>query len=227
MTDARRLIRLSGLTLVAAGALLLPLVISGPSSIADVGTGRWRLVQNAAFLHHLLLLFGLFGLLAAQLRQAGVLGLFAFLVTSLGNAIDGGVRLIQLTALSALAGHPAADDALICTPFFPPATRSAAQFIARACESWDFGMLSAWFAAGRLSLMGGAVLLGVAIARAGVLPRAAGAFLALGSLVGLIDFFAALPSLVDSVANASIGAGYLWCGAALFASSETAPASTG
>jgi len=217
MNDGGRLIRLSGVALVVAGLLYLPLLLDGWRSVVDVGTGRWQLVTTAATVHHFILLFGLVGILAAQLRRGGVLGSLGFVVASLGNALVAGVGLVEITILPALAANPAADAALICTPFFPAATRSGQAFTELACTDWAFGPLAGWVGAGWLTLIAGSILLGLAIARAGVLPPAVGLVLAGGWLAELAGVFVPLPVLVENVAYLAIAGAYVWCGAILVA----------
>lgn len=217
MNDPARLIRLSGVALVLAGLLYLPQLLDGWRSVIDVGSGRWRLVTTAETVHHLIMLFGLVGLLAAQLRRGGALGTIAFVVASLGHAVVAGIRLVEVTVLPALAANPAADAALICTPFFPPATRSGQTFTELACSDWGFGALAGWTGAGTATLIGGSLLLGLAIARAGVLPPAAGITLSAGWLLELVGQFVPLPVALENVAYLAIAGAYIWCGAILFA----------
>jgi hypothetical protein len=217
MSDAATLVRTSGLALALAGVAYLPLALGGWSSIADVGSDRWWLVLSASTVHHFLLLFGLFGLLVAQLGRARLLGTVAFTVASLGNAIVGAIGLVQLTILPALGGHPSADDALICTPFYPAATQAATAFIEQACASWDFGALAAWVGGGRIALAIGSILVGITIVRARVLPVAAGFALALGWVIQLVGFVVPLPSPVTGLAYLAVAGAYVACGVSLLA----------
>lgn len=213
MPDARNLIRTSGLTLVAAGVLYLPLpFIPSWTRIEDIGTPIWQLVYHLATLHHFVLLFGLFGLFAAQAHRAGGLGLIAFIVTSLGNALVGGIGIVQLTILPVLAANPDVQAMLICTPFYAPATASAEGFIASACAAWNFDVLGSWAGASWLLLMVGSIALGVAIARAGVLPRWPGLLLVLGWLYVAGGLLFPLPDAIANLGLAVIGAGYAACG---------------
>lgn len=215
MSDARPLVRLGGVAFAAAGVLYLPLLLGEWRGVEDIGTSRWWLVYGAATTSHFFLQFGLFGLLAAQLRNGGVFAIVAFVVASVGNAICGGIGIVQLTLLPALSAHPVAHEGLICTPFYPPATRSAAAFIDQACQSWAFGSLEAWLTGGALALTAGSIALGISIVRAQVLPRISGVALSVGWTAQLAGLAVALPYTVSAIVYATIAAAYVWIGAAL------------
>lgn len=216
MTDPRTLARLSGLAMLAAGLLYLPLPFIGSwRSMADIGGRNWWIVYHMATIHHFFLLFGLFGLFSVQLREAGRLGVVAFVLASLGNALVGGIGIVQTTVLPALAANAGAESSLDCTPFYRPATRAAEGFIATACSGWNFDVLGVWFAISWLTLLVGGIALGIATAMARVIPWPAGVLVALGYLVMLAGIAVPLPELAGSSAIAIAGIGYAWCGWAL------------
>lgn len=214
MTDARQLIRLSGAALLAAGLLYLPLpFIDAWRGIPDIGGRNWWIAYHMATIHHFFLMFGLFGILAAQLEQAGKFGVAAFVVAALGNAMAGGIGIVQTTMLPALASHADAASGLICTPFYPPATKAAVGFIESACVDWRFDAMYAWVEASWLTLFAGAIAVGGAVASAGVLPRAAGALVALGYAVLLAAFvWPRLPYVIENSGIVIVGLGWAWCG---------------
>src|SRR3970040_556615 len=183
MTDARSLVRASGLALAAAGILYVPLpFIPGWSALEDIGTTNWWIGYYMATIHHFVLLFGLFGLFVAQRVQAGMLGLIAFVLASLGNALVGGVGMIQTTILPVFAANPDAQGMLICTPFYMAATQAAQGFIDTACANWNFDVLATWVGVSWLTFLVGSILLGIAIARAAVVPRWSGLLVTAGWL---------------------------------------------
>jgi hypothetical protein len=218
MTDARVVIRSSGLMLAAAGVLYLPLpFLSGWTRIEDIGGSNWWVAYYLATIHHFFLLFGLFGLFIVQLRAAGLFGVIAFAVASLGNALVGGIGIVQITILPVFAANPDVQPMLICTPFYTPATAAAEGFIATACAAWNFDVLGMWVGAAWLSLLLGSIALGVAIARAGVLPRAAGLALVVGWLWSAAALFLPVPEYAANLGIAVVGAAYVACGSVICA----------
>jgi hypothetical protein len=215
--NASDLLRASGLSAAIAGLLYLPLpLIPSWSALEDIGTGNWWLAYSLGTIHHFFLLFGLFGIFAAQLREAGWLGIIAFVLASLGNALVGGIGMIELTILPVLAASPDVQPMLICTPFHSPATRAAEGFIATACANWSFDVLAAWAGISRLALMLGSVLLGISIAFARVLPRSAGLLITLGWLCQAAGSFLPIPQAIGSLGLTVVGVGYVVCGSALW-----------
>lgn len=217
MTDSRILVRFGGLAMLAAGLLYLPLPFIGSwLSMADIGERNWWIARHLATIHHFVLLFGLFALFCAQLARAGWLGVIAFVLASTGNALVGGLGIVQTTILPALAANPGAESALDCTPFYRPATRAAEGFLATACEAWNFDVLDIWLGAAWSTLLLGGIALGVAVVKARVLPMLAGGLVSLGYLVLVAAIALPLPELAGVVALAIAGAGYAWCGWALW-----------
>ena len=214
MTDGRQLIRLAGAALLVASLLYLPLpFIDSWRGIPDIGGRNWWIAYLMATIHHFFLMFGLFGILAAQLERAGRFGVAAFVIAALGNAMVAGIGIVQTTVLPALASHADAASGLICTPFYPPATRSAQGFIASACVDWHFDALYAWVEASWLTLIAGAIAIGGSVVSAGVLPRAAGALVALGyaaTLAALV--WPRLPYVIENSGIVIAGIGWAWCG---------------
>jgi hypothetical protein len=192
----------------------LPLV-EGWIGIANIGRPAWQAVYHAATIHHVVLPFGLVAIFAAQLGAAGRLGVAAFALAALGNALVGGIGIVQVTVLPALAAHPDGQGALDCLPFYLPATQSAAGFLDAACASWRFGVLDTWFVVAWLTLSTGALLLGAAIVVARVLPRPSGVLIVLGHLALVVGALLGRPEAVGVYGLAIAGAGYAWSGWAL------------
>jgi hypothetical protein len=224
MTNIRTLVRASALALAVAGILYVPLpFIPGWTALEDIGTRNWLVAYSMATIHHFFLLFGLFGLFVAQRVEAGLLGLAAFVSASLGNALVGGVGMIQITILPVFAANPDTQGMLICTPFYMAATQSAQGFIDAACANWDFDALAAWAGVAWLTFVAGSILLGIAIARAAVVARWSGLLVTAGWLYSGAANFLPVPALVGSLGFTMIGVGYLACGASLFARAGAPP----
>jgi hypothetical protein len=208
--------RSGGALLALAGFMYLPIpLFDAWRGINDIGGDSWWIVYTIATTHHFCLLFGLFTVFAGQFEKAGLLGVVAFVVASLGNALVGGVGLIQMTILPALFGNPETRAMLVCTPFYPPATEAAAGFIESACEAWDFRLLFAIVTASWLTLIAGSVLLGVSIALARVLPVVGGLLIVAGWLVNFASLLLPAPELAANAAYLLIGLGYAWVGGAI------------
>jgi hypothetical protein len=217
MTDVGKLVRLSGIPLAVAGLLYVPMpFIPGWTAMEDIGTTNWWIVYYMATIHHFLLLFGLFGLFVAQRVQAGSLGLIAFVLASLGNALVGGIGMIQTTILPVFAANPDAQGMLICTPFYMAATQAAQGFIDTACANWNFDVLATWLGVSWLTFLLGSILLGIAIARAGVVPRWSGLLVTAGWLYTGAGLLFPIPESIGGLGLTAIGLGYLVCGASLF-----------
>lgn len=216
MADARNLIRLSGFALAIAGLVCVPIpFIPAWSSTQDVGTATWEIAYHLGGAHHLILLPGLAGLLAVHGGRAGPLLVTGFVLTMLGNALAAGMDIVHLTILPVLAASPETQGLLVCTPFHTPATRAAEGFIATACGSASFDVLANWLGAARITLLSGSIALGIAVARARVLPAWPGIALVAGAAYAGIAAVAPLPLAVANLGLAAIGAAYVAWGAAL------------
>lgn len=177
------LVRSGGLLAIAAGAsmVLSPLVHPESSQSA-----AWVPVHLLHFATLIGVLLALVGISARQLREAGRLGLSAFLVAFLG------------TAMSLLEGR----EHLFSHDFGQGTPVGLWQLI---LTSFVFGI--------------GYVLLGVAVFRAGVLPRGAGILLAVGGPI--VAFSPPIGVLaVIAVGHALFGLGLAWAGYALWTGTE-------
>lgn len=213
MTDVGKLLRAGGAVLVIAGVLYVALpFVPATHGLDRIGTTNWWAERYLEALHHFLLPFGLVALFAVQRERAAVPGLVAFVAATLGNALAGAVDVIWITILPVMAANPEGQAALICLPFYEPATEAARGFIASACEGWNFGMLGFWHAAAWFILLFGSVTLGLVIARAQVLRPWPGVLLVIGWLGMLAGVVVPIPEVVAGLAYAVVGTAYAWCG---------------
>ncbi len=184
------LIRWSGVATMV-GAAYIPLYpLLHPSTDAEgYASAAWVPVHLLAYLSMVLLMFGLVGLVARQLRAAGRLGVLGFCLAFVGTALvimeaREHTFVMPLLALQAAGERPD-----------PPGL-------------WFLVLSSALFGLGY-------VVLGVASARARVIPPAAAVLFAVGAPI-----LAFSPPIgiraVELLAGASFGAGMLWLGYALF-----------
>lgn len=219
MTDIDKLVRAGGAVLVLAGILYIAVpFVPETQGLDRIGTTNWLVESYLGTLHHFLLPFGLFALFAVQREPAGLPGLIAFVAATLGNALAAAVDVVWLTVLPVMAASPEGQAALICLPFYEPATEAARGFIAAACEGWDFAVLGIWNGASWLALLFGSIMLGLVIMRAQVLRPWSGLLLVIGWLGMLAGVVAPIPEAVAGAAYAVVGAAYAWCGIEVWAS---------
>ena len=155
------------------------------------GSAAWAPVHLMPYIGLVLALLGLIGLFVGQLQRGGRLGLIAFLTAFIGAALT-------------LTG--AAQEAFD----LPVIAAQAPQLV----EGEPPGLPFLIFTAVLFSL--GFILLGIAIARAAVFPRAAGGLLAVSAPVWA---FAGplLPEWVFTVGSVLFAIGLMWLGSALWA----------
>jgi hypothetical protein len=180
------LIRWSGLGTIVAGALVTTLPLVHPNhDAAGYTSAIWVPAHLMPHAGAVLALFGLVGLLARQLERAGWLGVFGFVTAFIGTA-------------SLLTG--AMVEAFII-PFIGLQTPDVVDGPPPPGIGEAFMTISILFAVGY-------VVLGVATARAGVLPRSVGVLLAVGAAALMFG---------DTVATGVFGNENLWgVGFALF-----------
>lgn len=186
-----KLVRWTGLSTIVAGIIFAAIQPIHPADVVgSVNTSAWAIITGLKTAMCLLLLLGITGLYARQVNKAGWLGLAGFLLFSLSWAIQ---------------------TAFVFTESFilPPMASLAPKFVdgilgisyGRASEV-DLGATPAIYqlVVGGGYMLGG-LIFGIAIVRAGVLPRWAGGLLAataaLTPLAGLfphnIQRLAAMP----------------------------------
>jgi hypothetical protein len=206
--SAATLIRWSGVALLAAGILhfLSEILHPGggdPPTAAAVLGSPYAALHTLAIVSIVLVLLGLVGLYARLAAVAGWPGLVGFLASFAGYALLMGVVFYDAYVTPALARNaPALLDRtspLLAGPTFLIPTILA-------------GML----------ILVGLLVFGVAIMRAGVLPRWAGLVLAIGGL--LLGPGTALPHPVFLLGALLVDAALAWLGFALWADRPGVPA---
>jgi len=189
--NSQTLIRWSGMALLVAGILYLAGIFHPPDTLEGVLSPAWTPVHYVISIHHVFLVFGLIGLYAYQAEKAGRLGLIAFILTAATNAMFPTFALFEAALMPTLVADPA--------------TRSLADPTAGGA----FGTLI--LGAVVVALVG-YILFGIAIMRAGVLPRWAGLLIMVGWV--LLFFGSGLPvlALIKPIGIVLAGLGYAWCG---------------
>jgi hypothetical protein len=178
-----------GLASTAAGILLLLghlLDLGGDSDYGTVLGGA--LVLTA----HLVLVFALVGLYAAQAHQSGLLGSLGMVLSVVGTTLVCGVVLVEIAGASG-----AEVDAVL-----------------------GAGLPGALALLGGLAFLIGLILFGVATMRAGVFPRWAGLLLIVGDVVfGAASFAGAAATIFEIIGALITCLALVWLGLSLLSNS--------
>ena len=176
--------------------------IHPPDVVSSVTTGAWAIITPLKTVMCLLLLLGIAGIYARQVKEAGWLGLAGFLLFGLGWAL--------ITAF-----------VFVETVIMPPLASVAPKFVegflgipgGHASEV-NLGALPTVYALNGVLYMLGPVLFGIATFRAGILPRWAAGLLAVTA--ALTPLAALLPHDIQRLAAMPMGLGLAWLGYALW-----------
>lgn len=161
------LTRAAGLCAVAAGLIFIVVQINHPPmDVSSVTSTEWEIRFTAKLVMCGLALAGITGMYLSQVRQIGVLGLIGYLLLGAFYVLEAGVEFMGGFVLPALADDsPGYVDDLLAA-----STGGSA--------SGDIGLLQTVFAVVGVCYIGGGLVFGVALFRAGVLARWAALLLA-------------------------------------------------
>lgn len=197
------LIRWSGLAAVLAGLSYgLVGVFHPPNTVFAVSTAPWLITHILAMATSIFGLPGLTGLYARQAEKSGWPGLAGYLLLSLWLALILGFTFVEVFILPALA---------TAAPMFVDAWLG--MFNGTAGEISLGALPTVWLVAGPLYILGG-VLFGIATFRSGMLPRWAGALLAVGTALGPLA--ALLPLDLQPKVAVPVGIALIWLGYSLW-----------
>jgi hypothetical protein len=178
-----------GLASIVAGALLLLGHLLNLGGDPEYGT---VLGSASVLVAHVLLVFALVALYAAQAGPSGLLGSVGMVLSVIGTTLASGVVLAEI------AGASGAEVEAVT----------------------GSGLSGALSLLGGLSFLVGLILFGVATMRAGVFPRPAGLLLIVGDLVFGAASFSGSAALVVEVLGALVTcAAFVWLGLALLSGS--------
>jgi len=151
----QKLIRWSGMSLMLGGiTLIVHYIMHPPGETAQYTLyPLWALSHWLGGATHLLILFGLVGLYIRQSEKVGLLGWIGFILAFVGNALFAGGQVYWGAVLQPFIGVQAPDW---LEPNSPLLTSSAFRFAAAVTF---------------IPLLIGFLLLGIAVLRAGMLPR--------------------------------------------------------
>jgi hypothetical protein len=202
------------MSVLLAGVCYVLVGIFHPANVpSSVVTTRWEIVHLLACAMCFFGLLGLAGLYARQAMRTGWVGFVGYVLLSLWLVLIMGFSFVEAFILPHLA---AASPALVHAwmgMFNGPA------------GSFDLGVLpTLWTATGIIYIFGG-LLFGIATFRGGILPRYAGALLALSTV--LAPTAALLPNASQPKIAIPAGVALAWLGYALWSEQRTqvAPAS--
>ena len=200
--------RLAGLAALLAGlCYVLVGILHPPNVAASVTSTRWETVHVVACAMCFFGLLGLIGLYARQATRAGWLGLVGFVLLSLWFVLIMGFSFVEAFILPKLATTDPKFVAAWFGMLIGPATKTS------------LGALpTLWTLSGPIYIAGG-LAFGIATFRARVLPRWAGALLAVGT--ALAPVAAVLPNASQPKIAIPVGVAFIWLGYALCSERQT------
>ena len=204
------LLRLAGLSAVVAGLCYVFVGIFHPANVASaVTTTRWEVVHVVACVMCFFGLVGMAGLYARQSLKSGWLGLVGYLLLSLWLVMITGFSFVEAFVLPQVATS------------VPELVRSWMGMFNGPAGTFDLGALpTIWTLTAPAYILGG-LLFGIATFRAGILPRWAGALLALSTVLAPVA--ALLPNASQPKTAITMGVALAWLGYALWSEHRTQP----
>ena len=163
------LTRAAGGAAAVAGLLFIGVQVNHPAmDVSSVGSTEWVLRNTVKVVLSALALGGVTGMYLRQVRQTGWLGLVGWVLSAVGFLVMGSVAFVAAYVLPTLADTAPryVDDVLVAASGGHPVG--------------DIGLMQGVFLVSAVAYVGGGVTLGVALFRARVLARGAGALRGVG-----------------------------------------------
>ena len=197
------LLRLAGLSALVAGICYVLVGIFHPANAASsVTMTRWAIVHFIACAMCFFGLLGITGLYARQAKQVGWIGLIGYVLFSLCLVLIMGFSFIEAFILPRLA---------TTDPQFLVGWMG--MLVGPTSKVYLGALPALWTLTAPIYILGG-VLFGFATFRAGILPRWAGALLAIGTLLAPVA--ALLPNASQPKTAIPVGLALAWLGCALW-----------
>ncbi|PAQ15716.1 hypothetical protein CD798_05105 [Bacillaceae bacterium SAOS 7] len=197
------LIRWAGLFAILAGILYIGIQLIHPSdNISSVNSSSWLIVACLTSVMSLCSLIGVVGIYARQVEKAGWLGLVGFVIFSLFWLISIVFSFIEAFILPLLTND------------FPKFVEGFIGILGGTESEVNLGFFPTLAPISGIMYVLGGLLLGIATARAQVLPRFAAILLAVASVVTLTA--AVIPHPFDRVLAVPMGVALIWLGYALW-----------
>jgi hypothetical protein len=203
-----RLRHAAGLSALIAGTCYVFVGIFHPANIpSSVLTTRWEVVHVLACAMAFFGVLGMAGLYARQAVKTGWLGLAGFLMLELWLVLIMGFSFVEAFILPHIASASPAFVQAWMGMFNGPA------------GTFDLGVLpTVWTLTAPIYILGG-LSFGVATFRAGILPRWAGALLALSTVLAPVAVL--LPNASQPKTAIPMGIALAWLGYALWTEQRT------
>ena len=206
MTSTQKLIRWSTLAWLVSALTGIFSTFFAPSDYAQgsMGSSLWMPTHAALVVSYMLFIFGLIGVHLSQADKAGWLGSTGFGLSFLSLIVLTAQLVVSTWILPVLAALPEMPKtaAALLDPSGPLAAFSTAVYVVY------------------IPTVIGLVLLGIAVMRAGVLPRWAGLLLIIGTLLDLAALIGASGELIVKLGDLIFDAGKLWIVYALWSAAR-------
>jgi hypothetical protein len=204
---ANRLTATAGLSAAAAGAIFIGVQINHPpADVAHIGTTEMAVRESAKVLMAVLALIGFTGMFLHGHRRFGVLGLAGFSLLAAGYLALFAVQCIVAYVLPTVA---------LSDPGYVQDVLDAA---VGSSPSGDIGGMSELLLVSGIGYALGGLLFGIALFRAGVLARWAGALLAVGTTSALA--LSALPESFNRPFAVPTGVALIGLGVSLWRAAQ-------
>jgi len=165
-----KLTRAAGLSAVVAGLLFIAVQINHPHLDAGfVTTTEWLLRESTKIAMAVLSLIGITGIYLRQVKQIGVLGLLGYLLFGAGYLMILATQVIAVCVLPTLARSE------------PGYVNDVLAVASGGHAAGDIGLMQPLSMVSGVAYIGGGVLFGIALFRAGVLARWASVLLSVGA----------------------------------------------
>jgi hypothetical protein len=170
------LTRAAGVAAVAAGLLFIAVQVKHPHlDLSFATTTEFKIRQGMKVLMSALALAGITGMYLRQVKQTGVLGLIGYVVFSVGYLAMLSIEVIGAVVLPTIArSSPAYVSDVLAVAGGGHATG-------------DIGLMQPLISAMGIGFLGGSLLFGIALFRANVLARWAGALLAVAAVATAVS----------------------------------------
>jgi hypothetical protein len=209
-TSTPSLLRLAGLAALLAGfCYVLVGLFHPPNVAAAVTTTRWQVVHVLACAMCVFGLLGMTGLYVRQAAKTGWLGLAGYVLLSVWLTLVMGFSFIEAFVLPHVASA------------VPGFVQSWMGMFNGPAGTFDLGALPIIWTSTAPMLIGGGLLFGIATFRAGILPRWAGALLAVSTAGAPVAVL--LPNASQPKVAVLMGIALAWLGFALFSERRTEP----
>jgi hypothetical protein len=199
-----KLIHWAGFSAMVAGILFVVIQpIHPPDTLTSVTTSAWTVIHSLTIAMCILGLFGVAGIYARQVEKVGWLGLAGYLAFSLFLLVT-----LAWTFAEAFVSPVLATEA-------PTFVEGFLGIVSGHPSEIGLGALPTLYLSAGAFVLLGCLLFGIAMLRAGILPRWAAGVFAFGGPASAV-VVSLLPHELERIAAVPIGVGLAWLGYALW-----------